>query len=176
MSWETVAHPEVCADCLMWIANRDDSGLDVLPTAEAEARREAVRYGARLLVAGWELFGDVQAEAEGDPATGPDGGDGRFSWQRCDGCGDGHGGDRYPVTLTGWRLPESRDDRAHLYPVDYCPSRGSGNHLPGTLHLGTFTEGSTAERVARAWATADPAGTVYVGTDGMSWLVPSPVH
>jgi hypothetical protein len=38
----------VCQDCLCWIANADDSGLDILPESEADSIRESRDDGMRL--------------------------------------------------------------------------------------------------------------------------------
>lgn len=164
--WETITTPEVCPDCIAWLANGDLSALDLLPAGEAAARGEAVRYGARLLVAGWELYADVHADPVGPDDDG-DGPEPSFSWQRCAGCGDGHGGDRYPVTVSGWRVPLDRDDRAGLWAVQYVPH---GNANRGAMFVGYFSGEGAARRAAAAWS--DGTGSVYVGRDG-AWTLHS---
>lgn len=65
-----------CADCLVWVANRDDSGMD------DDERAETVRSKCHDL----QTNEGVVLISEGEDLG--------FSWQACEIC-DGLAGDRY---------------------------------------------------------------------------------
>lgn len=64
-----------CVDCVMWIANNDNSGIEDFATWHANFKRETANIS--------DLFVD---DAESF-----------FTWHRCDTCGTALGGNRYKI-------------------------------------------------------------------------------
>ena len=75
----------VCQDCLIWIANADDSGLDLLTDSDADEIRQSRDTGIDNLTANGE-----QLVASNEEYS--------FSWSNCDIC-NALPGNRYEVTV-----------------------------------------------------------------------------
>lgn len=71
----------LCGTCLCWLANADDSSLDLLPAAEAAEQR-----ATRDRWLGTLDLGDYDSEPH-------------FTHSGCDACTPGLGNDVYDVTL-----------------------------------------------------------------------------
>lgn len=78
MTVETLREGAVCADCAIWIANGDLSGMD-----DEAAARVVEADGEN-----WVLSCAEDCESE-------------FSWSACDRCGTTLGGDRHPAVVLG---------------------------------------------------------------------------
>jgi hypothetical protein len=70
----------VCADCLIWVANGDASGMDEKTHAHVTNTANDVR--------GYWCAGDSDKEKD-------------FSWSACDRCGCALGGSRHHAVILG---------------------------------------------------------------------------